>query len=107
MTSPPWTMREAAASLGLSPSRLRQLAIEGRIPGAFRPGGPTGHWRFDPEKLAILKEPAAAQNVVAGAGSAAPRAYTPRPADAEAVLAYELLIRRKNQPSVKGGRRRS
>jgi excisionase family DNA binding protein len=50
------TTNEAAKILGLHPGTLTQMARDGRISGAQRPGGST-RWRFVPSELAVQPVP--------------------------------------------------
>jgi len=57
------TTAEVAERLGVDRSRVRQLAIEGRFPGAYNtsPGTPRGEWRIPTAGLASYTEWAAQQ----------------------------------------------
>lgn len=47
----PIPLSVASEKTGLSSRRLRELAAAGKLPGAFKPAGPTGHWRIDRQAI--------------------------------------------------------
>lgn len=49
-----WTLAEAASYLRMSPTKLRNLARTGDVPGAFRLGKP---WLFRADELRKLGKP--------------------------------------------------
>jgi hypothetical protein len=49
--APRISVRDAAATVGMSARRLVELAAQGRVPGAAQMVGPRGRWSFSAVKL--------------------------------------------------------
>lgn len=65
--------RDVSRRLRISQRRVRQLAATGRIPGATRPTGETGQWRFDPAAIERLIQERGDRAIFVPAERPAPR----------------------------------
>jgi hypothetical protein len=70
---PPYKATEAAKLLNVGRAWIVAQARAGRIPGAFRRRGDSGHWRFDADMLAKHVDDVKAAREAARLRQAVPR----------------------------------